>query len=233
MAIRQLFHCPNCNAALDYSGNGASIVRCDYCHSVIIVPESLRTTDQDPPEKKAEPKPPPKPAKPKLSEKEAVAKVTELARSEQKIEAMKVYREAFPVGLQEAKEAIEQTASGLPLPIPEVRWEDEEDLPLAAAKEITHLAALGKTEEAGRLYRVTFGTSHVEAKTAVEQLLEGKSIDIARHRARRESQATAVRREREEAEVPNPARGLRAGIFLLIIFIIGILIGLALIVAAL
>lgn len=232
MAIRQLFHCPNCNAALDYGGNGAAIVRCDYCHSVIIVPESLRSTGPTSPEKKAEPKPPPKTAKPRLSEQEAVAKVTELARSGQKIEAMKVYREAFPVGLKEAKDAIDQAASGLPLPIPEVRWEDEEDLPLAAAEEITHLVTLGQVEEAARLYRVTFGTSHVEARAAVEQLLEGKSIDIARHTARRETQATAVRREREpSAAPPNPTQWLGLGIVLAITFIIVVIIGIGLIFA--
>ncbi|MFZ0544528.1 MAG: hypothetical protein WAM60_03785 [Candidatus Promineifilaceae bacterium] len=228
MTLNDLFHCPNCNAALEYSGNGAAIVRCDYCHSAIIVPESLRRTARQAPEQKAEPKSPPKPAKPPLSEEEAAAKVTALARNGETVEAMKLYREMYPVGLREAKAAIDATASGLPLVIPDVRWEDEEDLPLAAAEEITRLVTEGKTAEAAHLYRVTFGTSHTEANAAVEQLKEGKSIDIARFTARKESQATAVRRERTQDSSSDSSRlsGMGGLVVLIIIIVILVVIGL-------
>lgn len=232
MTIQQLFHCPNCNAGLDLEPNGAAIVRCEYCHSAVIVPESLRSalkTEKTSP--KVEPKKVSRPSKPRLTEEEAVAKVTKLALSGQQIEAMKLYRETYPVGLNETKAAIDQVAMGLPLPIPAARWEDEETLPDEAAKEITWLAAAGRIDEAASLYRVTFGTSHVEARTAVEQLVEGKPIDVAKRTARRESQATAVRREKPEPETPGSFNVMGVGLILAIIVVVIVVIVLVLIFA--
>jgi ribosomal protein L7/L12 len=232
MSTHQLFHCPNCNAGLDLEENGAAIVRCDYCHSAVIVPESLRAgvKSKETP-KKADPKKTSRPPKPVLTEENAIAKVTELARSDKEIEAMKIYRETYPVGLKETKEAIGQVAMGLPLPIPEARWEDEEELPYEAAEEITRLAAAGQLDEAAGLYRITFGTSHVEARTAVNQLVEGKSIDVARQKARKEMQATAVLRKRPEAATPGSYKVMGVGLIIVILFVVFVVIALALIFA--
>jgi hypothetical protein len=231
MGSYQLFHCPNCNAGLDLSENGAAIIRCDYCHSVVIVPESLRHRVKGIVEEKTAPKKRTQPAKPKLTEEQAAAMVTALARSGQQIEAMKLYRETYPVGLKETKQAIEQAAAGLPLPVPERRWSDEGELPVEAAEEITHLAALGRLEGAASLYRVTFGTSHVEARAAVQQLVEGNSIDVARHKARTASQATAVRLT-NSGGVPSQSSMLPgAAVLLALFFIVAVAIGLVLIFA--
>lgn len=230
MSTHKLFHCPNCNAGLDLEENGAAIVRCDYCHSAVIVPESLRLgVKSKEPVVAAEPQKPFRPPIPKLTEEQAVAKVTELVRSGKEVEAMKLYRETYPVGLNETKQAIKQVVIGLPLPIPDARWEDEEDLPFEAAEEITRLAAAGQLEDAAGLYRVTFGTSHIEARTAVEQLVEGKSIDVARQQARRESQATAVRRERPESAPPETFKLMGVGFFFVILFAAFVLMALVLI----
>lgn len=160
-----------------------------------------------------------------------VAKVTELARNGKQIEAMKLYREAFPVGLKETKAAIDQVELGLPLPIPTIRWGDKEALPVAAAEEITQLVAAGKMAEASRLYRITFDTSQVEANTAVEQLLAGKSINVAREKAKSEAQATAVRREPEKAATSNISSFMALGVILFIVLIIVVLAVLVLIFA--
>jgi ribosomal protein L7/L12 len=227
MALHKLFHCPSCNAGLDLGSNQAAIVRCEYCHSVVIVPESLRRQNGSPPAKEAaKQKEPPKPVKPKLTEEEATTKVTQLARNGQTIEAMKLYRETFPVGLREAKEAIDGVKVGRPLVIPDVRWEDEAELPMEAAEEITHLAAVGELEKAAQMYRVTFGTSHVEAKTAVQQLVEGRSIDIARSSARKETQATAVRRERSQPEDSSSTQVLVVGVLVAAALVVVVLLGL-------
>ena len=216
MALQQLFHCPNCNAALDLEGDSAVIVRCDFCHSTVIVPESLRQKSGLAPKEKVVPKKPPKPVKPTLTQDEAVAKVTQLARDRQKIEAMQLYRETFPVGLKEAKEAIEQVEAGHSLPIPEARWEDEGDLPVEAAEEIVRLISAGSMDQAAKLYRVTFDTSNVEAESAVRQLAEGKSIDVARQAAKRKAQATAVRRP----SAPEPSIGRPRSLLPLIVFVV-------------
>lgn len=221
MTLHALFHCPNCRAALDLVSNNATIVRCDYCHSMVIVPDSLRQKTERPLEEKAEIKKRARLAKPKLSVQKAVEEVTRLARDGQQIQAIKLYRETFPVGLKEAKEGVEQVEAGGTLPIPAVSWEDESDLPVAAAEEIMMLIAAGKMDEAAKLYRITFDTSHVEAETAVGQLSEGKSIDVARRTAKREAQATAVRPEpAPEQQVRNPRSKLLLVVSAAVVFVI-------------
>ncbi len=36
------FNCPNCGAPLDYKDTSASTVRCPYCQTSVVVPETLR-----------------------------------------------------------------------------------------------------------------------------------------------------------------------------------------------
>ena len=198
---------------------------------MVIVPESLRQNIEQPIEEQPKQQKPPKPVKQTLSEKEAVAKVTELARNGEQLEAMKLYRETFPVGLKETKAAIDQVEMGLPLPIPAIRAEDEMDLPLAAAEKITQLVTAGKSAEAAKLYRITFDTSRVEADAAVQQLLAGKSINIARRKAKDEAQATAVRREPEDDGNSDSSNLMIVGLFAFIILVVVVLVGLVLIFA--
>lgn len=44
----QTFHCPNCNAPLDYDGGPNFIVRCAHCNSSVVVPEELRPPKPEP-----------------------------------------------------------------------------------------------------------------------------------------------------------------------------------------
>ena len=100
------FKCTSCGGPLEYDGSG-STVRCPFCGNSIIVPEELRA----------------KPASSwgsglvdgifKLQERAAnLQEVARLARSNRKIEAIKLYREIFGVGLEEAKVAVERMAAG-------------------------------------------------------------------------------------------------------------------------
>lgn len=101
------FKCTSCAAPLVYQEGSAPTVRCDFCGSSIIVPEELRA----------------KPAPSwgsglvdgifKLQERAAnLQEVARLARSNRKLEAIKLYREIFGVGLEEAKVAVERMAAG-------------------------------------------------------------------------------------------------------------------------
>jgi DNA-directed RNA polymerase subunit RPC12/RpoP len=100
------FKCTSCGGPLEYDGSG-STVRCPFCGNSIIVPEELRA----------------KPAPSwgsglvdgifKLQERAAnLQEVARLARSNRKIEAIKLYREIFGVGLEEAKVAVDRMAAG-------------------------------------------------------------------------------------------------------------------------
>lgn len=88
--------CPNCNASLRFSSdqNQASI-HCDYCNSTVIIPEELRPN-------KAKVN-----ASDQLKEAEALRQVVTLVQHGRKIQAIKLFRETFSVGLREAKEVID------------------------------------------------------------------------------------------------------------------------------
>jgi hypothetical protein len=97
--------CPSCNAPLDYEdGDDDPVVDCNYCNTPVILPASLREqapvgADQ-------------LPGFSGLSEQAwQLKKIVRLARSNRKIEAVKLYRETFHVGLKEAKEGVEQLAA--------------------------------------------------------------------------------------------------------------------------
>jgi DNA-directed RNA polymerase subunit RPC12/RpoP len=45
--MAETFECPNCSASLAYdSKNQSETVKCDYCGSTVIVPETLRRPSQ-------------------------------------------------------------------------------------------------------------------------------------------------------------------------------------------
>jgi sugar lactone lactonase YvrE len=102
------FKCTSCGGPLEYDGSGALTVRCPFCGSSIIVPEELR----------------PRPAAQassggffdgilRLQQRAAnLQEIARLARAGQKIEAIRLYREIFNVGLAEAKLAVERMAAG-------------------------------------------------------------------------------------------------------------------------
>lgn len=104
------FKCTSCGGPLDYDGSGLT-VRCPFCGSSVIVPDELRSE--------------PAPQPPgffdgllRLQERAAnLQEVARLARSNRKIEAIKLYREILGVGLEEAKIAVDRMAGeGTPIP---------------------------------------------------------------------------------------------------------------------
>lgn len=92
--MTELFDCPNCLASLTYDSSKPSLtVKCEYCGSTVIVPESLRGQ-----------------SKGTVTESEQakeMAQVAQLVRDGQKIAAIKLVRETFGVGLKEAKDMVE------------------------------------------------------------------------------------------------------------------------------
>lgn len=101
----QTFECPNCHASLDYEPRSQGVtVRCDFCNSTVIVPETLRTGGAasysgDVPNT---------PLLDPISQATQLGEVVKLVRSGRKIEAIKLFRETFHVGLKEAKDVVDQ-----------------------------------------------------------------------------------------------------------------------------
>ncbi|MAT99244.1 MAG: hypothetical protein CL608_19055, partial [Anaerolineaceae bacterium] len=87
----QSFECPNCQATLDYDANANSLtVRCSYCGSTVIVPDSLRGQRRS-----------------SSGQEQVLAEIVQLVQNGRKIEAIKRFRETFNVGLKEAKDVVE------------------------------------------------------------------------------------------------------------------------------
>ena len=85
------FDCPNCQASLDYDAQTTAVtVRCPYCSSTVIVPDSLRNQPRQ-----------------SGQSREVLAEVVRLTQNGRKIEAIKLFRETFNVSLKEAKEVVD------------------------------------------------------------------------------------------------------------------------------
>lgn len=95
--MSQSFDCPNCQATLDYDSKSADLtVRCPYCSSTVIVPDSLRSRRGHTAAFSSG-----------MQQAQVLAEVVQLAHSGRKIEAIKKIREAFGVGLKEAKDVVD------------------------------------------------------------------------------------------------------------------------------
>ena len=109
------FNCPRCGAPLEYDGGPDLTVECPYCRSSAVVPEELRGGRTHAGVLGA------------LSEVARLAgplaEIARLARSGRKIEAVKLYRQTFSVGLQEAKDAVDKIERGEPLTMTDVTVE--------------------------------------------------------------------------------------------------------------
>lgn len=92
--MTQTFECPNCQATLDFDPQSNPVtVRCSFCNSTVIVPESLR------PRSGARSGP--------HNQQTTLAEIVELVQNGRKIEAIKLFRETFSVGLKEAKDVVD------------------------------------------------------------------------------------------------------------------------------
>ena len=175
----QVFQCPSCGASLSYEGGPEPTITCQFCGSNVIVPEELRL-------RAAPPSAPFAPA-PDLSglPLDKLAELKRLARSGQKIEAIKLYRELFDVGLKEAKDAVEKLEAGEPLVVTSVSVTSTGASVDQATRmaEMVQLLQTGKKIEAIKLYRQMFDVGLKEAKDAVEAMDAGlgssQSISVA------------------------------------------------------
>ncbi|KAA3656146.1 MAG: hypothetical protein DWQ04_31965 [Chloroflexi bacterium] len=90
----QSFECPNCHAPLDFDAKRPSAtVRCDYCGSTVIVPDSLRGVHQQ--------------SEVGMDQAYVLAEAAQLVQGGRKIEAVKQVREAFGMSLKDAKDVVD------------------------------------------------------------------------------------------------------------------------------
>ncbi len=105
----QAFKCPTCGAPLDYPGDDISTTRCPYCDSTVIIPQATKADTPQIEQTSSSSLP--------QNQLEAITEITYLLQAGKKIEAIKIYRNTFGVGLKEAKEAVEAMHRGEPVTI--------------------------------------------------------------------------------------------------------------------
>jgi len=182
----KVFHCPSCGASLSYEGGPEPTIACQFCGSSVIVPEELR-----PPAVSSSDTFAPAPDLSGLSL-DKLAELKRLARSGQKIEAIKLYREMFDVGLKEAKDAVEKLEAGGPVVLTSVSVTTTGASVDQAARlaEVMQLLRAGEKIEAIKLYRQIFDVGLKEAKDAVEAMDVGLVQPVSGVQTRRAARST-------------------------------------------
>ena len=90
--------CPACSAPLEIPAQHAATSRCPYCGVAVLLserPQGTQAATNDP-------------------HAETIAEVVRILQAGHMIQAVKLYRERFGVGLKEAKDAVDQISAGQP-----------------------------------------------------------------------------------------------------------------------
>lgn len=97
--MTESFRCPSCNAPLRYEAGDGAVITCEFCNNSILVPENMRGAA-------------PRPGEATTDQIAQLEKIIDLIHENQQIEAIKLYRSTFNVGLAEAKQAVDQLTMG-------------------------------------------------------------------------------------------------------------------------
>ncbi|HEU4391497.1 MAG TPA: ribosomal protein L7/L12 [Blastocatellia bacterium] len=100
--------CSTCAAPLNLAESAQQTAVCSYCGSTLLLPEEMWGANTGSRWTVV-------PGDSVLAQAGAIAEIARLIRSNKKIEAIKIYRETFGVGLKEAKDAVERLQAGQPV----------------------------------------------------------------------------------------------------------------------
>lgn len=102
--------CPSCAAPLEYDGRSPSI-QCDYCNNIVLMPEESRRSGSTSQSYTFRSDDPFANFGPQVNL-DRIVEINDLIHRGRKIEAIKLFRNTFDVGLKEAKEAVERLERG-------------------------------------------------------------------------------------------------------------------------
>jgi len=167
------FNCPNCSAPLDVVGDGSTTLRCPYCTTSVIIPEELRV---DKPNKNL--------ATPYINTfnppyqvdlDERLKYIRELAFAGDQIEAIRLLRETFVIGLSQAKELVEAMRQGIEVDVSHLELVapttlQSVNLDPSTMSKLMELVRSGDKIAAIQLFRETTGVGLKEAKDAIDGL---------------------------------------------------------------
>jgi outer membrane protein assembly factor BamB/ribosomal protein L7/L12 len=151
----QTLTCPSCGAPLEFDGT-SSIIRCQFCRNVSVVPGFQAT-------------------KPSISGL-AMDEIRRLAENGDLEDAIRQFRESYNVGSKEARDAVDALRAGRLAEKAEDLSSIESAEQQRVLGEIRELLKSGKKVEAVRKYRETFDVSQTRAKFSVDQIEAGKFV---------------------------------------------------------
>ena len=101
----QSFNCPNCSAPLDVDGDGSATLRCAYCRTSVLIPQEVRvfeplTISKSSVENTNN-------TRPDVDLTERLNSIREKAAAGEQIEAIRLLRSTFVIGMLDAKELVE------------------------------------------------------------------------------------------------------------------------------
>jgi DNA-directed RNA polymerase subunit RPC12/RpoP len=108
MSMPKTLNCSNCAAPVDLTAATGATLGCPYCGSIMILPEELRSDPRRVGMGSSS-------VGLNLSQAAALARIALSLKAGNKAEAIKVYSEAFGVGLAEATDAVERMLIGQPV----------------------------------------------------------------------------------------------------------------------
>ncbi len=173
------FTCPNCSAPLDINVSGATTQRCPYCNTSVIIPEELR---QIKPQAIASfVSSPSNRVPPAANLSQILESIQEKAIAGDDIEAIKLLRTNFEIGLKEAHDLVEGMQRGEQVDTSNLRYHEPDSLQVTALdparlQQIIDMIKAGDKLEAIKLFREATDVSLKDAKDAIEAI--NATIDV-------------------------------------------------------
>jgi hypothetical protein len=109
--MAQTFSCPQCGGPLDFKGGSDPTIKCQYCHNSVIVPSELRGSAPSHPQGTVT-------LADLASQSPQLAEMAKQIQRGRKIDAIKIFRELYNVGLKEAKDAVDDLMAGRAIVLP-------------------------------------------------------------------------------------------------------------------
>jgi ribosomal protein L7/L12 len=166
-------NCPNCSATLDVNGDGSATLRCPYCHTSVIIPEDLRVSK--PGVRSTTPFIDIFNAPDQVNLDERLKSIRALAIAGDQIEAIRLLRDTYVIGLSKAKELVEAMQRGEDVDVSHLELVAQTTvqsvtLDPSTMSKLTELVKSGDKIAAIQLFRETTGVGLKDAKDAIDGL---------------------------------------------------------------
>jgi ribosomal protein L7/L12/outer membrane protein assembly factor BamB len=171
--MTQSFSCPNCSAPLDLDRDGSATIKCPYCSTSVIIPAELRLRKLDEPSSLE--KVNTYNSRSDLDLTGIIQSIQEKAVAGDEIEAIRILRSTFVIGLKDAKDLVEAIQRGEEVDIRDLELVKPPSIHSASLdpssmNRMMELILSGNKIEAIRLFRQSTGAGLTDSRDAVDAI---------------------------------------------------------------